>query len=266
MKLPLRLGAKGADVKALQTRLKQRGFDPGDIDGTFGNGTQSAVLAFQMSEGLLADGVVGERTWGMLDRGKPGALADATQAATVAVVSRMFPHTPLGNIKRNLPPVLDSLREARLHDRLMVLMALGTIRAETESFEPVAEGRSRYNTSPNGHPFDLYDNRKDLGNQGKPDGERFRGRGYVQLTGRDNYTRFSQVLGLGIELVTHPERASEPDIAGKLLAAFLGAHEIGIKAALLAGDFKEARRLVNGGYHGLDRFTEAYQIGAGLIS
>ncbi|MDF0667352.1 MAG: hypothetical protein P0119_14930 [Nitrospira sp.] len=59
----------------------------------------------------------------------------------------------------------------------MVLVALAIIRAETESFEPIAEGRSRYNTSPNGHPFDLYDYRKDLGNQGPPDGEQYRGRG-----------------------------------------------------------------------------------------
>jgi peptidoglycan L-alanyl-D-glutamate endopeptidase CwlK len=34
----------------------------------------------------------------------------------------------------------------------MILMALGTIRAETASFEPISEGQSRFNTSPGGHP------------------------------------------------------------------------------------------------------------------
>ena len=36
----------------------------------------------------------------------------------------------------------------------MVLMALATIRAETESFEPISEGKSKFNTSPGGRPFD----------------------------------------------------------------------------------------------------------------
>ena len=73
----------------------------------------------------------------------------------------MFPVTPIGHITANLPPVLDALVVSNLADKAMVLMALGTIRAETESFEPISEGKSRFNTSPSGHPFDLYDNRKD---------------------------------------------------------------------------------------------------------
>jgi peptidoglycan L-alanyl-D-glutamate endopeptidase CwlK len=147
----------------------------------------------------------------------------------------------------------------------MVLMALATVRAETESFEPVAEGRSRYNTSPSGHPFDLYDARRDLGNRGKPDGERYRGRGYVQLTGRFNYAKFSKALRLGNKLVTQPDLACDAAIAGRLLAAFLGAQERAIKEALLAADYAGARKLVNGGRHGLERFTEAFVTGAALV-
>lgn len=53
---------KGEEVKKLQTLLKARGFDPGDIDGEFGPHTQAAVLGFQLASGLLADGEVGPET------------------------------------------------------------------------------------------------------------------------------------------------------------------------------------------------------------
>lgn len=261
----LRLGASGPAVVALQRKLLKRGFNPGAIDGEFGLGTEAALLAFQNSEGLVADGVAGPRTLAALEKRKPPALPSSAARFTLQVVARMFPHTPLGNIKRNLPSVLGALVKAKLADRLMVLMALATVRAETESFEPLAEGRSRYNTSPNGHPFDLYDARRDLGNRGRPDGERYRGRGYVQLTGRFNYAKFGNALGLGSKLVAQPDLACEPAIAGRLLAAFLGAQERAIKEALLAADYAGARRLVNGGRHGLERFTDAFVTGAALV-
>ena len=262
----LRRGATGVEVAKLQTRLKERGFDPGSIDGDFGGGTEAAVLAFQKSEGLVADGVVGARTWAAL--GLPGTIEipNAIPGITVAAVSQMFPHTPVGNIKRNLPPVLTALADARLIDKPMVLMALATIRAETESFEPVAEGCSRFNTSPNGHRFDLYDKRRDLGNTGKPDGERFCGRGYIQLTGRHNYGHYGKMIGLGNQLLETPELASDPAVAGKLLAAFLADKEMRIRQALVDDDLAGARRLVNGGSHGLDRFSEAYVVGERVIA
>jgi putative chitinase len=255
-------------IKALQQALLDRGFNPGKVDGNFGPGTQAAVLAFQRSEGLLADGIAGVRTLAALQGAAAPPLPSVLGQISTAVVSQMFPHTPLVNIKRNLPFVLTALDEAQLHDRLMVLAALATIRAETESFEPVAEGRSRYNTSPDpkGHAFDLYDRRKDLGNTGAPDGERFRGRGYIQLTGRANYATYGKSIGLQGQLIENPELASEPAIAAKLLAAFLKDKERRIKEALLDQDFAGARRLVNGGSHGLDRFTDAYQTGIRLTA
>ena len=255
-------------IKALQQALLKHGFNPGKADGIFGLGTQAAVLAFQRSEGLLADGVAGVRTLAALQGSTAPPLPSVLGQISTAVVSQMFPHTPLVNIKRNLPFVLTALDEAQLHDRLMVLAALATIRAETESFEPVAEGQSRYNTSPDpkGHAFDLYDKRKDLGNTGPPDGERFRGRGYIQLTGRANYATYGKSIGLQGQLIENPELASEPAIAARLLAAFLKDKERRIKEALLDGDFAGARRLVNGGSHGLDRFIDAYQTGIRLTA
>ena len=62
----LRLGARSIQVAYLQTKLRDRGFDPGPIDGYFGNQTLSAVRRFQSARGLVVDGVVGPQTWGAL--------------------------------------------------------------------------------------------------------------------------------------------------------------------------------------------------------
>jgi peptidoglycan L-alanyl-D-glutamate endopeptidase CwlK len=262
----LQEGASGPEVVQLQEMLKIRGFNPGRADGDFGPATRAAVMAFQKSEGLLADGIAGPRTQEALGLVADASLPSAIPGVTVTVVSKMFPHTPVGNIRTNLPFVLDALVEAELVDKPMVLMALATIRAETEGFEPISEGRSKFNTSPDGPPFDLYDNRRDIGNLGRGDGEKFKGRGFIQLTGRANYQKYGSALGLDTQLVDNPELANDPDIAAKLLASFLKDKERAIKEALVDNDLKAARKLVNGGSHGLDRFAEAFTIGEGLIT
>jgi peptidoglycan L-alanyl-D-glutamate endopeptidase CwlK len=260
----LRRGAHGPDVELLQRRLAEAGFSPGRADGRFGAGTEAALLAFQRAEHLLADGVAGPATWHALRRGT-GLPADLSCHVTVDFVAELFPFTPLRPIERHLPTVLAGLRAFGLTDKPMLLMALATIRAESEGFAPVEEAVSRLNTSPDGHPFDLYDQRRDLGNQGPPDGCRYRGRGFVQLTGRANYRHYGEALGLAGGLVRHPGRAAEPGIAGRLLAAFLAERSRPIKEALLEGDLVRARRLVNGGTHGLERFAAAYRAGDRLL-
>jgi putative chitinase len=261
----LKLGSNGPNVSTLQDKLRERGFNPGATDGDFGPGTQAAVMAFQRSEGLLADGVVGPRTAAALGLPNPPEIPSVVPGVTVQIVSQMFPNTLVRNIQQNLPAVLQALVAPQLTGKKMVLMALATIRAETESFQPISEFQSRFNTSPGGQPFDLYDNRQDLGNQGPPDGERFRGRGFIQLTGRTNYSVHGAAIGLGDQLVQNPELANRADIAAALLASFLKSKELRIKQALLADDLATARRLVNGGSHGLSVFTEAYRTGDQLI-
>lgn len=177
----------------------------------------------------------------------------------------MFHDAPLRNIREYLPVVVQALKDSNLYDKQMVLMALATIRAETAGFVPIGEFKSRFNTSPNGHPFDLYDKRSDLGNRKKPDGASFKGRGFVQLTGRSNYESIGKRLGLGDGLVNDPELANDPEIAAKILCAFLKRKETRIKEDLLAEDLRSARRAVNGGSHGLAQFTEAYRIGQRVI-
>ena len=273
----LKRDSSGPEVMNLQSLLKQLGFDPNGVDGHFGPGTEAAVIAFQTSKGLVADGVVGPNTMAALQASGAVVGSGTTGGAfpvsgttavtvTVAAVKKMFPATNVGNIETNLPFVMQALAAAGLADKDMILMALATIRAETESFLPISEGESKFNTPPGGPPFSKYDHRDDLGNQGPPDGENFRGRGFIQLTGRSNYAVHGEKIGLGNQLVDNPALANDPTIAGKLLASFLKAKESAIRAALAHNDLAKARKLVNGGSHGLERFTDAFNIGKTVIA
>lgn len=120
---------------------------------------------------------------------------------------------------------------------------LATVKHETaNTMQPITEygGRSY---------FDKYDGRADLGNTQPGDGFRFRGRGFVQITGRNNYERMGKRLG--IDLVNNPDMALKPDIAAQLLT-------IGMTEGIYTGkslsdyigatrcDYVNARRIVNG--------------------
>jgi peptidoglycan L-alanyl-D-glutamate endopeptidase CwlK len=189
----------------------------------------------------------------------------AIDRITVDMVARMFPDAPRANIERYLPPVLAALKAADLDDRDMVLMALGTIRAETAGFEPISEKPSKYNTSEGGpHPFDLYDYRASLGNLGPPDGARYKGRGFIQLTGRANYRAYGARLGQPLE--DEPDLANVPRTAAQILAAFLADKRSAAKYAIFGRDLAFARKLVNGGTHGFDRFEVAFLTGERLLA
>lgn len=62
----LRLGMRGSAIESLQERLRVTGFLNGAADGIFGSETQAAVIAFQRTHNLSADGVVGIATWSAL--------------------------------------------------------------------------------------------------------------------------------------------------------------------------------------------------------
>jgi hypothetical protein len=189
------------------------------------------------------------------------AAASILDQVTPERVRRLFPDTPVAPIRVNLPCVLAGLRARDLGDRDMLLMALATIRAETEGFVPIVEGRSRFNTRTT--PFDLYEPGttagRNLGNTQRGDGAHFRGRGFVQLTGRDNYMCIGPQVGA--DLVGNPALANDPTVAGLILAQVLKNKEADVRSAIAAGDLPEARKLVNGGSHGLDRFEDAFQRG-----
>ncbi len=58
----LKVGSSGSQVKSLQTKLNNWGYDAGTVDGIFGSKTQAAVKRFQQKNGLVADGIVGAKT------------------------------------------------------------------------------------------------------------------------------------------------------------------------------------------------------------
>ena len=66
----LRRGAKGEEVKYLQSILQKLGYNIGKfgVDGDFGKDTASAVKQFQIDHGLVADSIVGIKTWAMLEK------------------------------------------------------------------------------------------------------------------------------------------------------------------------------------------------------
>jgi hypothetical protein len=201
----------------------------------------------------------------------PSAAAgpgDITGLVTPDMVKQMFPAaTRLANITANLPFVLAGLRARQLGDRPMVLMAVSTIRAETEGFVPIDEFKSKFNTSPGGAPFNLYDAGTSigarLGNTEPGDGARFKGRGYIQLTGRDNYRRIGTQIGAN--LTADPPSANSPSIAGLILAQFLKNAETRVRNALANDDLAKARKLVNGGSHGFQQFKETFEKGMAIL-
>lgn len=65
----LRQGSTGADVTRLQQALRARGYSIA-VDGSFGSGTNSVVVSYQSARGLVADGIVGAKTWTALQQGR----------------------------------------------------------------------------------------------------------------------------------------------------------------------------------------------------
>jgi hypothetical protein len=232
----LREGSSGDDVTQLQQRLADLGFlDPQqDVDGSFGPKTKQAVMDFQQANNINpVDGIVGPITGAALQLDSSGGITPTPgpgpsgtgrfdiATVTVPIVSQMFPGTPAANIQANLSIVLQALDNAGLADKDMVLTALGTIRAETASFLPISEGQSHFNTAPGGKPFGLYDpvsqKATNLGNTQVGDGPKFKGRGFVQLTGRDNYTRFGPAVGA--DLVNNPDFGKRPNPCRKVVGS-----------------------------------------------
>lgn len=92
-----------------------------------------------------------------------------------------------------------------------------------------------------------YEGRADLGNTQPGDGVKYKGRGFIQVTGRSNYTAAAAALGL--DLVNRPELAEETENAARISAWFWRTRNINPPAE--AGDFLRVTKIINGGTNGL---------------
>jgi len=97
-----------------------------------------------------------------------------------------------------------------------------------------------------------------LGNTEPGDGFRFKGRGPIQVTGRANYRRFGDLLGL--DLVATPAQAASPEVAFRIAALFWskkGLNELADRVTSEA--FREITRRINGGFNGLAERQRFYE-------
>lgn len=93
-----------------------------------------------------------------------------------------------------------------------------------------------------------YEFRRDLGNMQAGDGFKFKGRGLIQTTGRDNYRRTGEALG--VDLVENPTLLAEPEMAARSAGWFWKTH--GLNELADVGDFMRITRKINGGTNGMD--------------
>lgn len=94
-------------VKQIQQALKNKGFDPGEIDGIWGRNTIAAVMQFQQRQGLEVDGIVGPETSAALFSGTPSAIPANTPLLPWFEEARHLMGTKevLGN--KNNPDIMD---------------------------------------------------------------------------------------------------------------------------------------------------------------
>jgi len=203
----LRNGSKGPEVKRIQEKL---GVEP---TGTFGPKTESAVKAWQKINGLKDDGIVGPITLS-----KMGISISATPSTTVSIQPSSF---KLEKLKGHIPDAVilqipDTAANFNITSTLRLSHFLAQCGHESAGFKVVFENLNysvdglnkifpRYfkNAGRDANQFArnpekianiVYANRMSNGDTSSGDGWRFRGRGYIQLTGRANYTKFDKMV------------------------------------------------------------------------
>lgn len=153
---------------------------------------------------------------------------------------------PPANVAQNWPLVEAALATRRIDSPMCCIAAIATIAVETGAFAPVKErGGPQYLDA-------LYDGRADLGNTEPGDGSRYRGRGFVQITGRWNYEHFGKEIG--VNLVSQPDLALDPRVAAEIFAMFFQERRVAPFADAQKWDL--VRRRVNGGVNGWPRFID----------
>jgi putative chitinase len=219
----LKLGSEGEDVKKLQTKL---GVDP---IGKFGPKTDAAVRSWQAANGLTADGIVGDGTWAkMFGEGIVSAPTVITEPAPVASAGGL----KLEKLKGHIPDAViaqipDTAAKFQINTPLRLAHFLaqcghesGGFRATQENLNYSAKGLNgifkkyfpteaaakAYERQPAKIASKVYGGRMGNGPESTGEGYKFRGRGYIQLTGKENYTAFGKAINE--DICSNPDKVA----------------------------------------------------------
>jgi putative chitinase len=108
----------------------------------------------------------------------------------------------------------------------------------------------------------VYANRMGNGDEASGDGWKYRGRGLIQLTGKDNYTAFS--LQANNEAIIKPDLVAQPELAAESAGWFWVTN--GLNNLADTGDVKAVTRRINGGFNGLDDRQKKYDLLMTILS
>lgn len=143
---------------------------------------------------------------------------------------------PQKNIEANWPLIEMCLRDLGILSPAVAIAAIATVAVETAyTFRPIQEEDNKDHTYLKAKKYWPYF-----------------GRGFIQITWRDNYKLYGDALG--VDLVSEPNLALNPGTAASILAKYFRDHHIQVPAEL--GNWTRVRELVNGGHNGLAEFLE----------
>jgi putative chitinase len=277
----LKVGSKGEDVKKLQAKLGL------GADGIFGKGTEEAIKAFQLKNGLSPDGLVGEGTWSKLFGSQqiiaePAPVVPAVQTSSSSGLNlnRLKGHIPDSVIAQIPETVAKFGIDTPL--RLAHFLAQcghesGGFRLTKENLNYSAKGlkgifakyfkeaglAESYERKPEKIANRVYGGRMGNGPESSGDGSKYCGRGYIQLTGKDNYVAFGK--SINEDMTLNPEKVSThyPLLSAAWFFTKNGLHKLADGGATEAVVTQITKR-VNGGTIGLpDRikhFKEYYSL------
>ena len=208
----LKNGSKGEDVKKLQSKLGLAS------DGIFGDGTENTVKKWQKANGLKDDGIVGDGTWGKMF-GVETIKEDKIIIPTVVNVSSVG-GLKIDKLKGHIPDsviaqIPETAAKFNITTNLRLAHFLAQCSHESGGFKAVSENLNysvdglkkifpkyfpgniaeSYARNPEKIASKVYGGRMGNGDETTKEGFKFRGRGFIQLTGKQNYTNFAKFIG-----------------------------------------------------------------------
>lgn len=165
---------------------------------------------------------------------------------------KVMPNLPAAKRADYLPFIQEAMAEFDITTYLReaaFLAQLAHESAELRYMEEIASGAA-------------YEGRAKLGNTQPGDGKRYKGRGPIQLTGRANYTKYGQLLGL--DLVNNPTVAATKEVGFRIAGQFWKLN--GLNELADAQNFKLITKRINGGYNGLDDRIKYYERAKKVLS